>query len=847
MATNFDAPLGSRTDFDSTAPHNKPDFTGDLDVLLEGENEESASGGEEQDNGQVAFDANLADHISEQYATELVGELLHDIKNDFDSRHEWAKAYTEGLKLLGLQYEKRTEPWQDACGVYHPMLTEAVVKFQSETILETFPAQGPVRTVIIGEETPDKVDAGKRVESYMNFQLTEKMPEFRPEHERMLWHLAIAGSAFKKVYKDPTRGRQTSMFAPAEDVILSYGTSDISVAERITHRMRKSKNEVLKLQKAGFYSDFDLGEPYMHHVEDDEVQEKKDKQSGMNSTWDERFVLYEVQVYLDLEGFEDTDAMGAETEIALPYIVTIERTKQKLLSIRRNWDPNDKLKLPRQHFVHYMYIPGFGAYGYGLVHLIGGYARSATLITRQLVDAGTLSNLPGGLKARGLRIKGDDTPIAPGEFRDVEIVSGALRDNIMPLPYKEPSVTLFNLLQNMVQEGRQFASTADMKVSDMSAQAPVGTTLAIIERMLKVMSAVQARVHAALKQELKLLAGIIRDDMPPVYEVAMDVKGGAKAKKEDFAHVDVFPCSDPNAATTTQRIAQYQVAMQLSQQAPQVYQMPLLHQTMLSSIGLRNAEKIVPLPDQMQPQDPVTENMSILKGTQVKAFPTQNHEAHIQVHMAAIQDPKIAQMVGQSPNAQALQSAMQAHLQEHLGFAYRTQIEQQLGHSLPPVGQPMDPKMEAQLAMPLAQAAQKLLQQNQQEAAQQQAQQAAMDPVLQLQQQDQQLKQQELERKQQKDETDALIAAAKIILEYNKHELGKKQHEDGQYATGVQIAHDLMDKHATRAHELHKEGFGHGVQIGMKHADRQHEILHPKPAPGEGFGGGKKPPAKKEK
>ena len=843
-STSFDAPLGSRTSFDSTASHQHPDLTGDIHVLLEGE-EPEAEGEQDQSNEGIAFDANLAEHIDENVKTKLVGDLIHDIKNDFSSRDDWAKAYTEGLKLLGLKYEKRSEPWLDACGVYHPMLTEAVVKFQSETILETFPAQGPVRTVIIGEETPDKVDAAKRVETDLNYQLTEKMPEFRPEHERMLWHLAIAGSAFKKVYMDPARGRQVSMFAPAEDVLLSYGTSDIHTAERITHRMRKTKNEVMQLQSKGFYDNsVDLGEPYQSHVEDDEIQDKKDKQTGYSNTWDERFVLYEVQVYLDLEGFEDKDAMGAETDIALPYIVTIERTKQKLLAIRRNWDPNDKLKLPRQHFVHYVYIPGFGAYGYGLVHLIGGYARSATLITRQLVDAGTLSNLPGGLKARGLRIKGDDTPIAPGEFRDVEIMSGALRDNIMPLPYKEPSVTLFNLLQNMVQEGRQFASTADMKVSDMSAQAPVGTTLAIIERMLKVMSAVQARVHASLKQELKLIAGIIRDNMPPQYEVAMDAKTGQKAKKADYAHVDVFPCSDPNAATTTQRIAQYQVAMQLSGQAPQVYQLPLLHQTMLSSIGLRNADKIVPLPDQQQPQDPVTENMAILKGSPVKAFPTQNHQAHIQVHMAAMQDPKIAAMIGQSPNAQALQTAMQAHLQEHLGFAYRVQIEQQLGHSLPPPDQPMDPKMEAQLAMPLAQAAQKLLQQNQQQAAQEQAQAAAMDPVLQLQQQDQQLKQDELERKKLKDENDGLIAAAKLILEYNKHELGKRQHEDGQYASGVQIAHDMMSKHADRAHEVHKEGFGHGVQIGMKQQDRMHEILHPKPAP---MGNGSKPPAKKEK
>lgn len=856
MSTNFDAPLGSQTSFDSTAPHNKPDYD-EYELELEQPEGAAEPDGTPIDPAQLPFDSNLAPYLEENVKNKIVGDLIHDIRNDFASREDWAKAYVEGLKLLGLKYEKRTEPWQDACGVFHPMLTEAVVKFQSETILETFPAKGPVRTSIVGDETPELLEAAKRVENDMNYKLTETMPEFRPEHERMLWHLAIAGAAFKKVYFDPMLGRQTSMFAPAEDIIVSYGTSELQAAERVTHRMRKSMNEMAKLQQAKFYDpDVDLGQPLRGgYPDDDEIQDAKDKQTGSSSIWDERFLVYEVQCFLDLEGFEDKDALGVDTEIALPYIVTIERTTSKLLAVYRNWEENDKLKLPRQHFVQYTYIPGFGAYGFGLVHLIGGYSRSATSITRQLVDAGTLSNLPGGLKTRGLRIKGDDTPIAPGEFRDVEIMGGALKDNLMMLPYKEPSMVLFQLMQNMVADARSFASTADMKVSDMSAQAPVGTTLAIIERMLKVMSAVQARVHFSLKQELKLLAKIIKDNTPDEYPMPMDGKGGTKAKKADYANVAVIPCSDPNASTTTQRIAQYQVAMQLSSQAPEIYNKALLHQSMLTNIGMSGADKIVPLPDQMQPVDPVTENMSIIKGAPVKAFPTQNHEAHIQVHMAALQDPKIMQMVGQSPSGQGIQNAMQAHLQEHLAYAYRTQIEQQLGHSLPPADQPMDPKMQAQLEMPLAQAAQKLLQQNQTQAANDAAQQAAQDPVLQLQQQDQALKQQELERKKQKDENDLLVQAAKLILEYRKHEQDKGEHEDDQFQTGMQMGHTmaqhLADRHheaalkqADRTHDATKTGFGHGVELmktreGHQHAAVQAALKPPPAPPGKGKPNGK--------
>ena len=861
MSTTFDQPLGSRTSFDSTAPNQKTDFDGgDIEVELEQDTAAAGPDGTPMDPRSLPFDTNLAPYLDEDVKSRLVGDLLEDIRNDFASREDWSKAYTEGLKLLGLKYEKRTDPWQDACGVFHPMLAEAVVKFQSETILETFPAKGPVRTIIIGDETPELMEAAKRVENDMNYQLTEAMPEFRPEHERMLWHLAIAGAAFKKVYFDPNLGRQTSMFAPAEDVIISYGASDLMNAQRVTHRMRKTKNEVMRLQQAKFYDpDVDLGEPPRGgYMDDDEVRDGKDKQIGATSTWDNRFVMYETQCYYDLEGFEDEDALGVPTDIALPYIVTIERTTQKLMAVYRNWKQPDKLKLPAQHFVQYTYIPGFGSYGFGLVHLIGGYSRSATLITRQLVDAGTLSNLPGGLKTRGLRIKGDDTPIAPGEWRDVEVMSGVLKDNLMALPYKEPSNVLFQLMQNMVQDARQFASTADMKVSDMSAQAPVGTTLAIIERMLKVMSAVQARVHFSLKQELKLLAGIIKENTPDQYAMPMDSKGGVKAKKADYNNVAVIPCSDPNASTTTQRIAQYQVAMQLSQQAPQIYNLPLLHQSMLTNIGMSGADKMVALPSDMKPVDPVTENMAIIKGQPVKAFPIQNHEAHIQVHMAAMQDPKIAQMIGQNPGGQAIQTAMQAHLQDHLAYAYRTQIEQQLGHSLPPADQPMDPKMQAQLEMPLAQAAQKLLQQNQTQAANDAAQQAAADPVLQLQQQDQALKQAELERKKQKDENDLLTNAAKIILEYSKHGLVKQQHEDDQFQTGMEMGHDmakhLADRHheaatkqAERTHDAHKTGFTTGVDLLKTREGHQHAALQaalkPEPEP-PGNGGKPKDKAK---
>ena len=700
------------------------------------------------------FSDNLADEVSESALQSMASELCSDIDNDKNSRKDWEKAYTEGLKLLGLQMEERTEPWNGASGVFHPMITEAVVRFQAETITETFPAQGPVRTKIIGKETPEKKEAAARVQDDMNYQLTEKMVEFRPEHERMLWSLPATGSAFKKVYYDPSLGRQVSIFIPAEDIILPYGTTEMDTCYRITHVMRKTKNEIMKLQQAGFYRDIELSEP---DKSISDIQKAKDKETGFSDLNDERYTLYECHVDLDLKGFEDEDD-GEPTGIMLPYVVTLIRGTNDVLAIRRNWNEDDPLKLKRQHFVHYQYIPGFGAYGFGLFHLIGGFAKSATSLMRQLVDAGTLSNLPGGLKTRGLRIKGDDTPIAPGEFRDVDVGSGTIRDNILPLPYKEPSQTLFNLMQTIVDEGRRFAATADMKVSDMSANAPVGTTLALLERQLKVMTAVQARVHFALKQEFKLLKNIIRDYTDPDYKYTPEY-GSRKAKKSDYDLVDIIPVSDPNAATMSQRVIQYQAVIQMAQMAPDIYNLPELHRGMLNVLGIKNAEKLVPIEDDQKPTDPVQENQNALKGKPLKAFLHQDHAAHIQVHMMLLQDPMIQQFIGQNPQAAKIVGAITAHISEHVGYKMRQQIEQQLGMPLPPEDEKLPPQVEIALSGMMAQAAQQVLMQNQAQAAQQQAQQQMQDPVLQIQMQELQLKGQELELKKQKMLMDAAAQA----------------------------------------------------------------------------------------
>jgi hypothetical protein len=694
--------------------------------------------------GEDEFNENLAEDMDEGAMATLAGELSGDIDNDRNSRKDWEKAYTEGLKLLGLQYEERTEPWNGACGVFHPMITEAVVRFQSETITEQFPAQGPVRTKILGKETPEKQEAAVRVEADMNYELTEVMREFRPEHERMLWSLPATGSAFKKVYYDPSLGRQVSMFIPAEDILLPYGTTDLDTCYRLTHVMRKTENEIIKLQQAGFYRDIELPEP---GKERDNIKQAKDKETGFSDLNDDRYTLYECHVDLVLDGDEDEED-GEPTGVMKPYVVTLIKGSNDVLAIRRNWEQDDPLRLKRQHFVHYQYIPGFGAYGFGLFHLIGGYAKSATSLMRQLVDAGTLSNLPGGLKARGMRIKGDDTPIAPGEWRDVDIGSGALRDSILPLPYKEPSIVLAGLLDKIVEEGRRFAATADMNVSDMSAQAPVGTTLALLERQLKVMSAVQARLHYTFKQELRLLAAIIRDFTDPDYDYD-PIDAPRKAKAADYDHVDIIPVSDPNAATMSQRVVQYQAVIQMAQMAPDIYDLPQLHRNMLEVLGIKDADKLVPLPEDQKPKDPVSENMAALKGEPMKAFFYQDHESHIKVHMMAMQDPIIMQLIGQNPKAQQIQAAMMAHVAEHVGYAYRQKIEQQLGMPLPPEGDKMAPQVEIALSGMMAQAAAQVLQQSQAQAQQQQAQQQAQDPLLQLQQQELQIKQQEVQTRGQ--------------------------------------------------------------------------------------------------
>ena len=761
------------------------------------------------------FAANLAEFMADSAMSTMASDLSSDIDNDRNSRKDWEKAYTEGLKLLGLQIEERTEPWNGASGVFHPMITEAVVRFQSETITETFPAKGPVRTKIVGKETPEKKAAAKRVEEDMNFQLTENMHEFRPEHERMLWSLPATGSAFKKVYYDPSLGRQVSIFIPAEDILLPYGTSNIQTCYRLTHVMRKTKNEIIKLQQAGFYLDVDLGEP---DRATDEINKAKDKETGFSDLNDDRFTLYECHVDLDLKGFEDEDEDGEPTGIALPYVVTFIRGTNTVLSIRRNWREDDPLKLKRQHFVHYQYIPGFGAYGFGLFHLIGGFAKSATSLMRQLIDAGTLSNLPGGLKSRGLRIKGDDTPIAPGEFRDVDVGSGSIRDNILPLPYKEPSMVLSQLMDKVVEEGRRFAATADMKVSDMGANAPVGSTLALLERQLKVMTAVQARVHFALKEELQLLAAIIRDYTDDEYTYEPVGEEGPKAKAADYRHVDVLPVSDPNAATLSQRVVQYQAVIQMAQMAPDIYDLPQLHRGMLEVLGIKHADKLVPLEEDMRPTDPVTENQHILKGEPAKAFLHQDHQSHIQVHMSMLQNPAIAQLIGQNPRAPMIQAALTAHVAEHVGFMMRQKIEQQLGMPLPPEGEQLPPNVEIALSAMMAQASNQVLMQDQAKAAQMQAQQQQQDPVVQMQQQELQLRAKEVELKEKKILVDAAIAA-------DKQELEEQKVSGNLELEALRVGAQINESKSKNEFEQERAGVQLGVDIAKNKAQQLQQAM----------------------
>ena len=751
------------------------------------------------------FNENLVDILDEGQLAELSGDLVSDFQEDLNSRNDWIQTYVDGLELLGLKIEDRTEPWPGACGVYHPLLAESVVKFQAETMMETFPAQGPVRTQIIGKETPAKRDAAARVQEDMNYQLTDVMVEYRPEHERMLWGLGLAGNAFKKVYYDPSLGRQVAMYVTADDVVVPYGASSLETAERVTHVLRKTPNELKKLQRDGFYADVDLGEPTNTL---DEVEKKIAEQLGFRAETDDRYKLLEMHVDLVIE--DDDFRTKEDGDVALPYVVTIDKASQTVLSIRRNWDPEDEKKAKRNHFVHYSYVPGFGFYAFGLIHLIGAFAKSGTSIIRQLVDAGTLSNLPGGFKTKGLRVKGDDTPISPAEWRDVDVASGTMRDNIMPLPYKEPSQVLYSLLGTIVEEGRKFAGAADIQVSDMSANAPVGTTLAILERTLKMMSAVQARIHYSMKQEFKLLKRIIADYTPETYSYEPE-EGDRKAKKSDYANVDVLPVSDPNAATMAQKIVQYQAVIQLAQSAPQLYDLPYLHRQMLEVLGIKNAQKLVPMLDDedRKPRDPISENMDVINGKPVKAFIYQDHEAHITVHMTAMQDPKVAQLLGQNPQAQTMMAAMNAHIAEHLAFAYRQQIEEQAGVPLPPPDADMDENTELAVSRLAAMAAQQLLQKNVAEAQQQQNQQMAQDPIVQMQMQELAIKQKEVEIKAQKLMIEAADKNDRIELEQQRIAAQKE-------IAGLQVGAKVATDKANLSAKQQLEGLRIGVEVARE-------------------------------
>jgi hypothetical protein len=769
--------------------------------------------GDEDEARAEEFDENLAEFIDEKELLQIAGDLLSDFEEDISSRKDWIQTYVDGLELLGMKIEERTEPWEGACGVYHPLLSEALVKFQSETIMESFPAQGPVKTLIIGKETPEKKDAAIRVQDDMNYQLTDVMSEYRPEHERMIWGLGLAGNAFKKVYFDPGLDRQVSIFIPAEDIVVPYGASSLQSSPRVTHVMRKTENEVKRLQYAGFYRDIELAEP---DGALDEVEKKIAEKMGFRATSDDRYKLLEMHVDLDLPGYEDKDEDGEPTGIALPYVVTIEKGAMTILSIRRNWRPEDETKQKRNHFVHYGYVPGFGFYCFGLIHLVGAFAKSGTSLIRQLVDAGTLSNLPGGFKTRGLRVKGDDTPIAPGEFRDVDVPSGAIKDNLMTLPYKEPSQVLYSLLGTIVEEGRRFASAGDMKVSDMSANAPVGTTLAILERTLKVMSAVQSRIHYSMKQELKLLKEIIRDYTPDAYPYE-PVEGSRKAKKSDYDHVDVIPVSDPNAATMAQKIVQYQAVLQLAQGAPQIYNLPQLHRQMLDVLGIRNAQKLIPLEDDQKPIDPIRENMNVMIGKPLKAFIRQDQDAHLAAHQAFLQDPQAMAIIGQNPMAQQIMAALQAHIAEHFGFKYRQQIEQQLGAPIPysdnEDDEPMPEEYEVQLSRMVAKAAQQLTTQNQAAAAQQQAQQQAEDPIIQMQQQELQIKQAEQARKAQRDQADIALENRRLDIE-EQRTMGQLEIEGTRLGVQIEKDKDALDR---------KSEFD-GTKLGVDMAHKKEQV-----------------------
>ena len=722
---------------------------------------------------ETEFISNLAEVIDDGELKTIAIDLIGKFDSDRSSRGDWEETYKEGLDQLGLEIEDRTTPWAGACGVFHPMLSEAVVRFQSQTIQEIMPAKGPVKTQIWGLSTRKRQEQAKRVQEYMNYQLIEVMTEYRSETEKLLFSLPLAGSAFRKIYFDPSLGRPTSMFVPAEDFVVSYNEADLEQAERYTHVMARSTNQVRKLQVSGFYRDVELTTSF---IEESAITEKFNDIGGVSPSFEnnERHQLLEMHVDIDLPGFEDSDG------VALPYVITIDKSSATILSIYRNWAEDDPHRIKKQHFVHYGYVPGIGFYNLGLIHMIGGLAKSATSLLRQLVDAGTLSNLPGGLKARGLRIKGDDTPIMPGEFRDVDVPGGVIRDNITFLPYKEPSSVLYQLLGNIVEEGRRFASMADLKVADMNQEAPVGTTLAIMERAMKVQSAIQARIHASLKQEYKILAKIIHDYTDPDYPYETDE--GEAIKAEDFDdRIDVVPVSDPNASTMAQRIMQYQAALQLAAQSPGMYDLPLLHRQMMELIGIPNADKVVPLPDDVPPKDPVSENQDILTGAPVKVYEYQDHEAHMRVHMVLKNDPQISQEMQNSPAGQGISGALDSHVREHLAFIFRRQVEEELGIELPPMDKPLPEDVEKRLSTLIADAADQMLgkKQAQQQAEQNAAQQ--QDPVIQQRERELGIRESEVQRKQQADtakqqlEQQKLAAsqqqeAAKLALEKQKVE-----------------------------------------------------------------------------
>lgn len=755
------------------------------------------------------FNENLAEVMDEGTLASLSADLLGDFQSDSDSRKDWLDTYVDGIELLGLKVEEQTEPWPGACNVYHPLLAEALVKFQSETMMETFPAAGPVKTQIIGKQTPEKTEAAARVKDDMNYQLTEAMPEYRPEHERMLWGLGLSGNAFKKVYYDPALQRQAAIFITAEDIVVPYGATSLQTAQRVTHVMRKTKNELKKLQVAGFYRDVDLGEP-SHTIE--EVEKKIAEKMGFNATMDDRYKLLEMHVDIDLYSYDFKENFAEDNGIALPYVVTLDRGTGEILSIRRNWDPEDETKQKRQHFVHYGYVPGFGFYCFGLVHLIGAATKSGTMLMRQLVDAGTLSNLPGGFKAKGLRVKGDDTPIAPAEWRDVDVPSGTIRDNIMALPYKEPSQVLQSLMNQIIQEGKAFANAADMQVSDMSANSPVGTTLAILERTLKIMSAVQARIHYSMRQEFKLIKTIIRDYTDDEYTYEPE-DGRPQAKRSDYDLVEVIPVSDPNAATMAQKVVQYQAVMQMAQASPQIYDLVELNRQMLEVLGIKNIGKLVPAANDHKPKDPVTENMALINGKPVKAFLYQDHKAHIEVHMSAMNDPLIQKMIGQNPQAQSIMAAAQAHIAEHVAFEYRKQIEEQLGVPLPQPEEEIPEDIEVDVSRLVSQAAQQVLAANQQKMAQEQAQQQAQDPLIQMQQQELALKGEEVKLKDKKIDND-------VELEKERLQVERERIASQERIAGAQLgAKAAMDKEKLDAQQL-AEGTRIGIQAVQQEQQR---------------------------